>query len=278
MIKPTVILVLVFTILGYIFCHRYHGTRSTFRKTTGYHTFILSSGCGIGLWFLSMLLFSFISFIFTLTPLENGVFAPILLSILKISFPNLYIPLYFIHCIEITFIALYIASKGPRLALHMAAKLGDSTTEEINNAVYYGLASTDHTPEFTGILHQSIIYGLPIAFTLSNRKVYIGYPIELAPHMNDIMILPLRSGYRCEKELRLELVTDYVPVWSDIEDGNTENADRTVDLAKFLINIPVRELVHANLHDFQYKKNFEKYERPRTSEYTPQNTYTLETR
>ncbi|WP_198452415.1 hypothetical protein [Pseudoalteromonas rubra] len=157
------------------------------------------------------------------------------------------------------------------MILNITAKQKNVTPEDLKNAVYFSLSGTDDTPEFTGILHNSMLKGLPIAFTLSNRKVYIGYVINLGYHMNDFMVLPLKSGYRCKDELRLELVTNYASAWSDIEASNKDNPEANqsdeeeLDLEKFLINIPVREVVHANLHDFEYKEHFEKHEKPRSA-------------
>ncbi|KZN53296.1 hypothetical protein [Pseudoalteromonas luteoviolacea] len=278
MLKPTVILVLTFTIIGYIFCSRNYLTKPTFRKTSGYHTFILSAAWGIGLWLVSALLFGLTTLVFFLLSWESGLIAPLLTHFIQVIFPNLYVPLYAIHSFQISIIALFLALKGPSIILHFVAKMTGESEDNVANAVYYSLSATDDTPEFTQITTRSMTVGLPIAFTLSNSKVYIGYPTEIAFHMNDIMILPLKSGYRCENEQRLELVTDYVPVWDDIREELSASQEEEVDLDldRFLINIPVREIVHANLHDFHYRKNFEKYERPKKKSYIPENTVDVE--
>ncbi|MEC4088123.1 hypothetical protein [Pseudoalteromonas rubra] len=96
--------------------------------------------------------------------------------------------------------------------------------------------------------------------------------------MNDFMVLPLKSGYRCKDELRLELVTNYASAWSDIEASNKDKPEANksdevvLDLEKFLINIPVREVVHANLHDFEYKEHFENNEEPKSATRPSQGT------
>ncbi|KAF7781252.1 hypothetical protein PRUB_b0409 [Pseudoalteromonas rubra] len=271
MIKPTVILVLVFTIVGYIFCQRHYVTKPTFQKTSGYHTFILSASWGFALYMVAIFIFGISAWVLELSGFPQGVIAPTLKHTVELLFPGLIFPSYSIHCILISAIALILSVFGPNMILNITAKQKNVTPEDLKNAVYFSLSGTDDTPEFTGILHNSMLKGLPIAFTLSNRKVYIGYVINLGYHMNDFMVLPLKSGYRCKDELRLELVTNYASAWSDIEASNKDNPEANqsdeeeLDLEKFLINIPVREVVHANLHDFEYKEHFEKHEKPRSA-------------
>ena len=128
---------------------------------------------------------------------------------------------------------------------------------------YSKIADTDDLSEFSSLFFLSNETGIPIAFTLSNRKVYVGYAFHGAKHLNDIMVLPFKSGYRCDDELRLELVTDYQPIF-DYLLKNEED-----DGARFLITIPIREIVHASLHDFGYKDLFKEHEVPKKEEEKP---------
>ncbi|MDO3387291.1 hypothetical protein QWI17_15730 [Gilvimarinus sp. SDUM040013] len=116
---------------------------------------------------------------------------------------------------------------------------------------------TDSLSEFSSLFVRSAEYGLPIAFTLSSGKVYIGYlPYINFGEVNDIELIPLVSGYRKDKTKKLVYTTNYHAVVDDLSNmsGNTESLD------KFLIALPIREIVHANLHDFSFRDTFDKHE------------------
>ncbi|ENN98996.1 hypothetical protein J139_09488 [Pseudoalteromonas agarivorans S816] len=140
------------------------------------------------------------------------------------------------------------------------------------------------SPDFSRLFGHSITEGLPILFTLSDRKVYIGYIYEVQSkiHTSDVHILPVISGYRDEKTLALNKVTPYKEVIDRINEQSThEIKEELIDLGatdeetikalklhseffdqwdKFLIALPLREIKYAHLHDFTHEQDFQKAE------------------
>ncbi|MCR9664497.1 hypothetical protein [Vibrio parahaemolyticus] len=69
---------------------------------------------------------------------------------------------------------------------------------------------------------------------------------------NDIHIRPILSGYRDKTDLTLKLVTPYKDVFDSLkkdDDGFDEDA--------FTVTLPLREILHAHLYDFEYQKDFD---------------------
>ncbi|MEJ6476787.1 hypothetical protein [Pseudoalteromonas piscicida] len=270
MIKPTVLLVLLVTIVGYVFCIRCHLTNPKFSKSNGYHTFLNSAVWGA----ILMIVATVILYYFNCFDNQTGFFTNGIMTILRTVFPQVYFPQYGINLTQIALSALALSFLIPFLLMSIAMRIARGPRQYVQALAFKKIAHTDDSPEFTNILYQCWDIGLPIAFTLSNGKVYIGYPFTGGTHLNDIMVLPLRSGYRSKEENRLEIVTNYEPVWDELEDemlealeGELEDKaidelvdEAEVNLHKFLISIPIREIVHANLHDFEYKDKFSKYE------------------
>ncbi|MCG6267994.1 hypothetical protein [Vibrio furnissii] len=104
--------------------------------------------------------------------------------------------------------------------------------------------------EFTELFFRSLSFGLPILFTMSDRKVFIGYITSVNYFdFNDIHISPILSGYRHKDNLKLELVTPYQDVLESL-------VDEEVDDEVFTVTLPLREIVHAHLYDFEYQDYF----------------------
>lgn len=113
------------------------------------------------------------------------------------------------------------------------------------------------SPEFTKLCFKSFEYGLPVLFTMCDRKVYIGYVPEIhAKPFNDIHVIPIFSGYRDKNTLNLVPVTPYQDIIHDVENDDEEE----MDLEAFSVTLPVREIVHAHLHDFKYYERFKEKE------------------
>lgn len=256
MIKPTVLIVLLISIVGYIFCKNSHFISPKFNKSNGYHTFLLSACCGSGVF-----VFSFIVYWLCHSGPNNEFFVGFLSStltdMLNVLAPSVQVSFWLLNFIQISIIAILLAFGIPWFLLVLAMLISKSTPAEVLYGAFSKIADTDDLSEFSSLFFLSNETGIPIAFTLSNKKVYIGYPFHGAKHLNDIMILPLMSGYRCKDELRLELVTDYQPIFDYLLENKED------DGARFLITIPIREIVHASLHDFGYKELFKKYETPK---------------
>ncbi|AUJ72377.1 MULTISPECIES: hypothetical protein [Pseudoalteromonas] len=281
MIKPTILLVLLVTIIGYVFCIRCHLTNPKFCKSDGYHTFLNSAVWGA----IFMISATIILYFLDCFQNQGGLLTHGIMSIVREAFPQVYFPLYGVNLAQIALVALVLSFFIPSLLMFCATRLTGESRQYVRALAFRKIAHTDDSPEFTSIFYQSWDFGLPIAFTLSNGKVYIGYAFTGGTHLNDIMVLPFRSGYRSKEENRLEIVTNYEPVWDELEHEFTElenefteefdelegelegeledkldNDYEPVNLNKFLISIPVREIIHANLHDFDYKDKFSKYE------------------
>lgn len=239
MIKPTVIFILVITIAGHLFCNRTYFTLTDYKKSQGYHTFLLAASWGLGLFCVSFIITS-ISGLSSWGKLFGSWFK----LFLEILLPNIGDSPSEVNLLAVYLITLflsYIIPKGikigvPRDRLFETWKLA---------------AKKDSTPEFSSIMFSSWEKGLPIAFTLSNNKVYIGYVVETGVDNNDMNILPLVSGYRSDETKDLIYLIDYKPVIEKIQ------KHKGADISQFLISIPHREIIHANLHNFDYKQHFD---------------------
>lgn len=285
MIKPTILLILLMSVTGYIFCKTFHVTTLKFSKSSGYHTFLNSASFGGGLFIFSFIIFWLLT-LWSNAGLWHLSITSILIHAVNDVLPNMYVPLFYIHIIQISIIALLFALLLPKFLIWYAAWLSGKSESLIRRYTYKKIANTDDSPEFTSITFKSWETGLPVAFTMSNRKVYIGVIIEGANHINDIIVLPLKSGYRCKDEQRLELVTHYQPVFTELKEARVKLESKqkaeneaypkpksgpkkeskntpNKDLEKFYITLPIREIIHANLHDFKRRDLFQKHETPK---------------
>jgi len=89
--------------------------------------------------------------------------------------------------------------------------------------------------------------------TLSNKKVYIGWPHRVSDWNNPdaskqyLYFLPLMSGFRKKDSLEMEITTDYSGAYAGMQ------ADDEYD---WEILVPVHEIVHAQPFDLDlYKEN-----------------------
>ncbi|HHY0612745.1 hypothetical protein JL830_25245 [Vibrio parahaemolyticus] len=76
------------------------------------------------------------------------------------------------------------------------------------------------SPEFSRLIKKASELSLPILFTMSDRKVYVGYPYEITGGalINDLLVVPLVSGYRCKDTNRLHIITRYIDVVQKIKE------------------------------------------------------------
>ncbi|TMP43737.1 MULTISPECIES: hypothetical protein [unclassified Pseudoalteromonas] len=272
MIKPTVIFIMVITIAGHIYRKTNYKLYPKYEASEGYHTFLLAASTG-------MLLFVF-SYIFV-TDVSHYSFAKSIgawfSSKLSILTPSVGQNFEIVNLISVLFFTIVFSWLVPKLKLFVASFREDSPLYNSWKAA----ARKDLTPEFTHLAFNSWEYGLPVALTLSNNKVYIGYISEIGIDSNDIHLLPILSGYRCDDTKDLVYLIDYSPVIRHIleEECTESNGTIDADLAneeldnddssstiepndiykKFAIAIPHREIIHANLHDTKYKKHFDRF-------------------
>ncbi|WP_019615512.1 hypothetical protein [Psychromonas ossibalaenae] len=247
MLRATsIFIVFILCLAGYIYLSSRPSDRHRFARTTGYHTFLKSAGVGLALTGIATLFYVLFDFLLSTQhwyfSLGDWFLNTLLLS--KSNHANIVL-------FDISSIALLISiilAALPHI-LFSGDDLSDGFVE------FFALDS--ESSEYAQLLFHSYQYGLPILFTLSDRKTYIGYPLEIhAKEFNDIHIVPLFSGYRDEKTLSLNLITPYRDILDDVDNVKEEE----LDFRAFSVCLPVREIVYAHLHDFSYHEKFKKKE------------------
>lgn len=315
MIKPTIFLFFVFGIAGYAFLRQYHGTLHSLNRSNGYHTFFVASAVGIVLFSISALIYFFLyraglylginfdlgrwilSDVFFKNDIRQDQVALIDISMLSVALgallPN--IPYLFRTPTNrwrrrrgqerrvLRFI-FFIVVTWPLKKLFIEPFRGflEKRRESISKSYLKDSEST----ELSRLLAMSLEHRLPILFTMSDNKVFIGYPlfIPVKPH-NDIYILPVVSGYRCKDTRAFSKVTDYTPVVELLVEKEKEEFKRAMTTKgvsaedveefiesderlftkeeqwkKFTVALPCREIVHAHLHDLELESIFHQQE------------------
>ncbi|MDN3487211.1 hypothetical protein QL989_17875 [Pseudoalteromonas sp. APC 3224] len=257
MIKPTVIFILVITIAGHIYRKTNYKLYPKYDSSNGYHTFLLAASTGLVL-FICSYIFTNIIARFSFFQSVGVLFS----NHLNVLTPSIGQDHETVNLISVLIFTVIISWFIPMLKYEIAKKRQENPT--FNS--WKKAARKDLTPEFTHLAFNSWEYGLPIAFTLSNNKVYVGYISEIGIDSNDIHLLPILSGYRCDKKKDLIYLIDYKPVIEHIlneeyetNGENTEIKSKMSVYKKFAIAIPHREVIHANLHDTSYKKHFDRH-------------------
>ncbi|WP_029772339.1 hypothetical protein [Pseudoalteromonas sp. TB51] len=257
MIKPTVIFILVITIAGHIYRKTNYKLYPKYEASKGYHTFLLAASTGLIL-FLCAYIFVTVIAQYCFAQSIGAWFS----SQLSVLSPSVGQSFETVNLISVLFFTFLFSWFIPRVKYTVAKKRQENP---ILNS-WKRAARKDLTPEFTYLAFNSWEYGLPIAFTLSNDKVYIGYISEIGIDSNDIHLLPILSGYRCDEKKDLIYLIDYKPVIEHILneecDATSEDVEKKSKMGvykKFAIAIPHREVVHANLHDTSYKKHFDRH-------------------
>lgn len=246
MVKPTSAwLILVLCIAGYVFFNALPHTKYKLKRTNGYHTFLFSAGGGLLLFCISGALFAIGVCVAHFVPIQISLGEWFLNDILlcDASYPT-------IALFDMAATTLILARFIPLLITGLTkAKQFDIYTQ-----FWY---SDPETPEFTKLFFKSLEFGRPILFTMSDSKVYIGYVYEIyAGDFNDILVLPYYSGYRDKDTRELVLITPYRKIINDV----MNKQKKELDLEAFLISLPIRDINHAHLHDFEYQKAFNEEE------------------
>jgi len=245
MIKPSVVFILVLCIAGYNFYDRLPKLKFRLKRSSGYHTFLLSASGGMFLFaisaFLYWLCFEFFSWIEVYPSLGRYILIDIYISEATIGERALF---------DTSVIALLLSYLLPRYYF------GDK--KEVRKRLLIEFSGDSEAPELTQLFFRSMRFGIPVLFTMSDRKVYIGYILEVhTTDFNDVFILPIFSGYRDKNDLTLVPVTPYQDVLDDI--ANDLNSS-DVDYEKFTVGLPLREILYAHLHDFNYYEKFKEKE------------------
>lgn len=232
-------------ISGYQLLTRLHSHHYDLKRSNGYHTFLKSATAGL-------VLFVFFGVLYAIggSLADRYSFSvPIGEWFLKKAFPSTNFDETEGHLLEIAALMILLSFSIPKFIY---------PSENDRRVMFTNKFARDPlSPEYTQLFWRSMQCGLPILFTMSDRKVYIGYVIEIhADDFNDVNIVPIFSGYRDKDTLKLVPVTPYRDVIQDIE--HTEEEE--VDLETFAVTLPIREINHAHLHDFGYYERFKERE------------------
>lgn len=250
MLKPTVIFILVICISGYLYCSRTYRNIVKLEKSEGYHTFFISASWGLVLFVIAYVITSIVS-LMAWAQTVGAMFK----SAISILLSDIAQNTELLNLLSVFLVTLLLGYFVP-IIINLYSDHKENDKALLNE--WKRCASSDDSPEFSTLCFNSIEYGLPIAFTLSNKKVYIGYAMAFGIKANDILLLPIVSGYRCNERLDFIPLINYEPVIKFILNReNPKNVQKALE--KFLISIPHREVVHANLHDLSYREHFNKY-------------------
>jgi hypothetical protein len=271
MIKPTVLLIFVLGIAGYSILTNWHKTHFSLHRSNGYHTFFKSTSVGLiifvissGLYYLAVVLGNYFNLYY-----DFGHW--FLKNVLKLK--NLDESTIALFDISVTTLCLGFLIPVAYYRFNDKKKL--YSKEFLTDA---------DSPDFSRLFGYSIKVGLPILFTMSDRKVYIGfiYQVQAKLHTSDVHILPVIGGYRDKNNLALKKVTPYEEVIEQINEKEKQEIEKELikkgmtkeevfkvfednpaiydQWSKFLIALPLREIQHAHLHDFTHEKDFKKAE------------------
>jgi hypothetical protein len=162
-----------------------------------------------------------------------------------------YLPTPFVDWVSQKWETLTKPVDGPILAPCLGAFFWGPIFAWLVNRVYGAKRAGAHAIESYGselekIVHRAWTDKLMLSITLTNRKVYVGWPVftpDPRQSVEDLRLLPAASGYRNENTLRLEFTTEYNPVYRRIE----RNPHLRLEAEDFEIVFPVDELVSVNL-------------------------------
>jgi hypothetical protein len=211
-----------------------------------YHTFLSSATAGLTLCGLATIIYAISDFALECFSWHFSLGEIVLNNILKYNASQNSIILFDVLAITIT-LSLFIPVVFYRFSM-----------ENQFNCFLKEFAQDGESPEFTQLFFRSFQFGLPILFTMSDRKVYIGYVTEIRSQpFNDVHVIPIVSGHRDRSNLRLVPVTPYQDIIHDVENDATEE----LDFEAFTVTLPIREIVYAHLHDFEKYDKFKKAEK-----------------
>lgn len=256
------VFVVAICLAGYLFLSNFPATKYRIQRRSGYHVFFGSAGIGILIFFVAVFVYWIGTLIANFSSFNLSFANWVLNDVLKCDAEYTTVAL-----LDIVTVSIILGRLVPKLMYGFSE-------EKMMNALEYEITTDPETPEFTQLFFKSMELGKPILFTMSDRKVFIGYVYEVhAGDFNDILILPYYSGYRDKNTLELVLVTPYKQViealqkeYSDQKEcsesiGDDEEILDNVKFGSFLISLPIREINHAHLHDFRYYKRFKAKER-----------------
>ncbi|BDP35870.1 MULTISPECIES: hypothetical protein [Vibrio] len=314
MIKPTVLFLLILGISGYFFLNGLSKYHFKLKRTIGYHTFFESTAFGLLLFVFASVIHIIIQYCGRIMGVEHdlGYWAlskallitpksadvalfniSLITLILGFSLPKVHILLASFGCYN-SFKNKLIAFKWASSLNHRLSELKSKIKIQKDDELRKEFLSDVESPEFSRLIDKASELSLPILFTMSDSKVYIGYPYEITggATINDLLVIPLVSGYRSKDKNKLEVVTRYIDVVQELrvkeniefknmllhEGKYTEaeidelfqqypslsldssEVDDLDEFVPYLVSLPYREIVHAHIH------NLDQYELFRSKE------------
>lgn len=102
-----------------------------------------------------------------------------------------------------------------------------------------GVVAEDQTIE--ELLHRAVTRGLPVALTMDNKKVYVGFVMKSYEPRSDsasrvVWIMPLMSGYR-DDHGKVEFTTFYDQVYAKLELDPAGAIPRDFEIALPMVNV-----------------------------------------
>ena len=244
--KPSALVIFVLCLSGYIYLKTNPKTQMKLSRTNGYHTFFWSASWGVGMGIRAVFIYYIGILLYDIFGLRFSLGDFFLNEVLKCNAPYSYVVIF-----DLSIVAIFLGYLLPAFSFRFNKSL--RTKIQIR-----WLREDTEAPEFTQLFFKSLEYGLPILFTMSDRKVYIGYVLEInSTDFNDVNIIPLFSGYRDKDTLELVPVTPYKDIFIDIKNETKNIID---DLEVFSVTLPLREIMYAHLHDFEYYSKFKSLE------------------
>lgn len=124
-------------------------------------------------------------------------------------------------------------------------------------------AVRDTNDNLEQLLLQAMDESVQVEVTLKSQKVYIGsvlHNINPAHPRKWVLLLPIISGYRTPDRMKIELTTNYAPVYKKMQEGDPLLAH--LEREHFNVCIPVDEIQSARIFDINA---YEEFQRPSDS-------------
>jgi len=117
--------------------------------------------------------------------------------------------------------------------------------------------------DFERLVRRSVVKEMPMAITMRNKKVYVGYAVrglDPSDSKTGIRILPVLSGFRNSTDGKVVYTTKYTEVYLDLYLAHENESDDTFDHlfpGDFEIVLPVAEIQSSHLFDINAFELFE---------------------
>lgn len=208
---------LIPTLVGYWFLNVSNYTRFSIHRQSGYHVLFKSALLGLGFFVLAKLILSFI---------PSGPFLPTVLP----SFENT----------DSLVLSIVLGGLAWCILNRVRGKEEAIRKDAEKNGNHMELLIAD------ACVNKKLI-----EVTLKNRKSYIGFALEELLYLTaepDLRLLPVASGYRDEKTMKLNLITNHADVFEGFNDLERED---------FQIVISMTEVISVRIFDLRVYEAFQ---------------------